>query len=99
MNQIIIALSESGARELAEILKDVLKNCPVFSEQEVSADEFIESITSILHGLTPMDLEKYIQSDGDLEEQRTVLTKISSQAAQAKNALNIFQKFVILQNC
>jgi hypothetical protein len=98
MNQIIIALSESGARELAEILSDVLKTCPVFSEQEVNDHEFIESLMSILHGLTFRDLEKYMPNDGNLKEQRITLIKISSQAAQAKNALCIFEKIVILQN-
>lgn len=99
MNQIITALSEAGARELAGVLSEIIRTCPVFSEQKMNAHEFIESLTSILQGLTFKELEKYMQRDEDhMEDQRIVLTKISSQAAQTKNALCIFQDFVIFSN-
>lgn len=85
-------LTEERYNELAEVLIEIIINSPVYAEQIIDAQDFVNGITDVLHGLSSKDLEKFVS---DYQSSLRAQT-ITLQATKTRNALFVSNGIVCL---
>lgn len=87
-------LLKIGYETLATILLELIESSPNYASQILEPEFFLSSIVEILHGLTFINLEEFIDS----HEGAVTAHQISTQANSIKKSLYAHGDFILIAN-